>query len=291
MGAILARVRGRQAPLAANRTTIGAAMSGDEVIVTVASIVLGPAAWAWWLVRAASFNPLRPPRPPVAAFGATVGLAGLFVFFVLRFFAADDVREAPQYLAMYFSLGLAWLRLVSLVFPLAGLNPRDDLIERRNAAAIPAWMGGLFGVTCCYAGANVGNGPGWWVVVFSAALATATLGAVWLFMAQSTGLGDAVTVDRDQAAGIRLGGLLLACGVIFGSAVTGDWVSTPDTVIDFVWRAWTAIPIVVIAMVVERTQRPSPERPQAPLGQGGLLPAVIYVSLAVLATTFPRWVP
>ncbi len=265
-------------------------MSGDEVFVTVASIVLGPAAWAWWLVRAASFDTLRPHRPPVALFGAGVGVAGLLIFAVLRFFAADDVREAPQYLVMYFSLGLAWLRLVTMVFPLAGLSPRDDLIERRNAAAIPAWMGGVFGVACCYAGANVGNGPGWWVVVFSALLATAGLGVVWLLMALGTGLMDVVTVDRDPAAGMRLGGLLLACGVIFGSAVTGDWVSALQTVVDFVLRAWTVVPLVVLAVIVERTQRLSPERPQAPLMQGGVLPAVIYVSLALLAATFPRWI-
>ena len=263
-------------------------MSGDEALVTVASIVLGPAAWAWWLFRAASFDTLRPHRAPVAAFGAAVGVAGLIIFGVLRFLAADDVREAPQYLFMYFSLGLAWLRVAALVFPLAGLSPRDDLIERRNAAAIPAWMGGVFGVACCYAGANVGNGPGWWVVVFSAGLATAGLGAVWLFMA-GTGLIDEVTVDRDAAAGIRLGGFLLACGLVFGSAVAGDWVSGPDTVIDFFMRAWTVVPIVVLAMVVERTQRLSPERPNAPLMPGGVLPAVIYVSLAILAATFPRW--
>ena len=35
-------------------------------------------------------------------------------------------------------------------------------------AAVPAVVGALVGVTFCYAGGNIGDGPGWWVVVFSA---------------------------------------------------------------------------------------------------------------------------
>jgi hypothetical protein len=125
--------------------------------------------------------------------------------------------------------------------------------------------------------------------VFSAALATAALGAVWLFVGQSTGLAEAVTVDRDPAAGIRLGALLLACGLILGWAVTGDWVSGPDTVADFAARAWTVLPIVGVAVVFERLLRPTPEQPKAPVVQGGIAPAVISVALAIVVVTFRRW--
>jgi hypothetical protein len=261
-------------------------MSGDEVVVTVVSVLFGPVAWAWWLLRAASFDALRPRRRPAVAPAAAIGVAGLVVFAVLRFLAADDVRDAPQYLAMYFLLGLAWMRLAALAFPLAGLSPRDDVIERGNPAALPAWMGGLWGVACCYAGGNVGNGPGWWVVVFSAALATAGLGAVWVFVAGRTALAEAVTVDRDRAAGIRLGGLLLASGLVLGAAVMGDWVTAGATVVDFVRRAWPVIPIALVAIANESVQRPTPARPQAPVVRGGIVPALIYVALAALVVGY-----
>jgi hypothetical protein len=261
-------------------------MSGDELIVTAASLIFGLGGWAFWLYRASSFDALRPRHRPVGILAASVGVAGLLVLVVLRVLAADDVRDAPQYLAMYFVMGLAWMRLTALGFPLAGLSPRDDLIERGNSAAVPAWTGAVWGVACCYAGGNVGNGPGWWVVVFSAALATGGLAAVWLLVAQRTALAEAVTVDRDRAAGIRLGGLLLACGLIFGSAVMGDWVSARATVVDFALRAWPVIPIVLVAIVNESVQRPTPARPQAPIVQGGILPAAIYVALAVLVVGY-----
>lgn len=257
-------------------------MSGDEVFATVASLILGPLAWAWWLFRAASIDNLRPHRPPVALFGAAVGIAGALIFAVLRFAAAADVRDAPEYLFMYFVMGLAWLRGAAFLFPLAGLNPRDDLIERRNAAAMPAWMGALIGVAACFAGGNVGNGPGWPVVVFSAALATSALGAVWLAVGQWSGLVDLVTVDRDKAAGVRLGGMLAACGLIFGAAVTGDWVSASATVVDFVRHGWAGLVIAVIAIFVERGLRPSPSRPQLPVIQAGVLPALVWLVLATV---------
>ena len=40
----------------------------------------------------------------------------------------------------------------------------------------------MLGVTLCYAGGNIGNGPGWWVVVFSAGLSTVALFAAWMVL-------------------------------------------------------------------------------------------------------------
>jgi len=264
-------------------------MSEDEVFVTVVSLILGVGGWSWWLFRASGINGLRPGRP-TALLGAAVGIAGLLIFLVLRFCAADDVRNAPQYLLMYFLLGLAWMRLAAVFFPLAGLNPRDDLIERRNTAAIPAWVGAMLGVALCYAGGNIGNGPGWWVVVFAAGLATAAWAGVWVAIGQAGGLVELVTVGRDPAAGIRLGGLLTACGVIFGSAVAGDWMSATATVIDFVARAWPALPIVLVAILAEGAMQPTTARFRAPIVQAGVVPAVLYLVLAGLAVMLPEWV-
>ena len=258
-------------------------MSGDEAFVTVASAFLGPIAWAWWFLRGRSVV-------SVHARGS-IGLRPLVTVLVvcavviertLRWGAASDVRDAPQYVVMYLLLGLAWLRIVSFAFPLAGLHPRDDLLERRNAAALPAWTGAMVGVTCCYAGGNIGNGPGWWVVVFSAGLATAGLAALWILVGQTTRLVDAVTMDRDPAAGWRLGGFLAACGMICGFAVTGDWVSVPATVADFVVRVWPVLVLALVAALVEPGVRPTPDRPRAQLAIGGILPAMAFVGAALM---------
>ena len=256
-------------------------MSGDETFVTIVSLVLGPAAWAFWLFRSASIVGLRKSGPSVPMLGATIGLAGVLIFLVLTELAADDVRDAPQYLFMYFVMGLAWVRVGAFAFPLLGLNPRDDLIERRNAAALPAFVGAIVGVTLCFSGGNVGNGPGWWVVVFAAGLASAALAGVWFMVGRWSGVIDFVTIDRDIAAGWRLGGLLAACGLVFGAAVAGDWVSAPATVADFVRRGWPALLIAALAIQVERILHPRPDRPAAPVLQGGIFPALFYLGLAI----------
>jgi hypothetical protein len=258
-------------------------MSDDEVVVTIGATVIGPALWAFWLFRIARVGAVRPGRAGVRAIGLALVACSVFIFGVLKTAASFDVVNAPPYLFMYLVAGLAWLRVAEWFFRFAGLSARDDIVERRNMAALPAFVGALAGVTFCYAGANVGDGPGWWVVVFSAGLATATLFGAWLALG-SLGDGiDAVTIDRDTAAGVRLGAFLAACGVVLGRAVAGDWESATQTVVD----AAPALPVVILmlgaALVVERLARPTPRRPRAPLFLLGIVPAVLYLGIAAVA--------
>jgi len=263
-------------------------MSGDELIVLLASLVLGVGGWMLWLFQIGSVEGLRPTRSPVAVSVASLAGLTLLIFGVLRLLAADDVRNAPQYLLMYCALGLAWLRMAAWLFPFAGLHPRDDVIERRNRAALPAWIGAMAGVALCYSGANIGNGPGWWVVVFSAGLATAALGGAWFALGVWAGLTDAVVIERDTAAGIRLGGALAAFGLLFGAAVAGDWVSAGATIADFAGVAWPALPLLVVALPIERALRPRPEQPRVPIAAGGVLPAIGYLGAAAAAAWLGR---
>jgi uncharacterized membrane protein YjfL (UPF0719 family) len=259
-------------------------VSDDEIFVTAIAVLIGVGGWLWWLANVSAIAPFR--RAGRVSIDALIGVLCLclaILAVILRTAAASDVREAPQYLFMYMVLGLAWLRVAQWLFPMLGLHPRDDLLERRNKAALPAWAGALIGVTCCYAGGNIGDGPGWWVVIFSAGLASAALGLTWLTAGQYTDLVEAVTVGRDPAAGWRLGALLASAGMIYGFAVTGDWVSASLTVSDFLWRAAPAIVLVVASVATERVLRPTAQRPNAPLISGGVVPAIAYLAFAVAA--------
>jgi hypothetical protein len=264
-------------------------MSGDETLVLLVSVVVGLGGWALWLFRAASFGGLRRGRSPVRVVATTLVVLLVLIVVILRLCAADDVRTSPAYMFMYSALGLAWLRLASLALPLAGLHPRDDLIERRNAAALPVWIGAMTGAALCYAGGNIGNGPGWWVVVFSGGLATAALAAVWIALDEGAGAADSVVIDRDMAAGVRLAGLLTAAGIICGEAVTGDWISAGATIADFGARAWPLVPLVLVAIAIERALGPRPERPRAPLVQAGAVPALLYLVFATGVVLWPLW--
>ncbi len=211
------------------------------------------------------------------------------IFFILKFGASLDVRDAPQYLFMYVVLGLAWLRLAEMNMAYAGVSVRDDVIERRNRAAIPATVGGLVGVTLCYAGGNIGNGPGWWVVVLSACLATGTLAVARLVHERLTSANDAVTIDRNPSAGVRMGAFLVACGLLLGRAVAGDWVNAIATVRDYSRFLPAIAVLVVLGTVIERLARPTPERPRAPMAVFGLGVAIVYLGFAVAYLAMFEW--
>jgi uncharacterized membrane protein YjfL (UPF0719 family) len=264
-------------------------MSPDEGFVTVAACFLGPILWAvWWFrVRQAAA-----PRAPAFAtrMAITVVVLGGFLVAVLTGAASEDVRGAPQYLFMYTVLGFAWLKVAELGFAYVGISARDDAIERGNAAAGEAVTGALVGVTLCYAGGNIGNGPGWWVVVFSAALATCTLAAAWLILDRLTGVNDVVTIDRDRAAGLRLGAFLIACGLLLGRGVAGDWVSVDFTVVDFARFLPAVALLILIAVLIERVARPTPERPRTPVA-AGVGAGIIYVALAAAYVRSVGWLP
>lgn len=264
-------------------------MSADELIVTAAAVMLGPILWGVWLFRMSRIRALRRGRAGFTPIAAALVACAVLLYAVLETAASYDVVDAPQYQLMYVVLGLAWLRLAETMFPYVGLSPRDDVIERSNHAALFAYVGALFAVTLCYAGGNVGNGPGWWVVVFSAALSTAALIVMWTALVQLTTVADAVTIDRDPAAGVRLGGFLVACGLILGRGVAGDWESAIATLSDFAAALPAVIGILLLAIVIERLARPTPRRPHAPLLAGGVVPSVLYLVVAMSAVGIMGW--
>jgi hypothetical protein len=261
-------------------------MSEDEIFVSVAAFIIGP---VLWLTRLLLW--LRLPRAGRAIGGLAVTLAicTAILLAVLTTVAASDVINDRWYIAMYAVLGLAWLRMAAGAFGLAGLSLRDDAVERRNGAALVAAAGAAIGVTCCYAGGNIGDGPGWWVVVFSAALASAVLFVLWLALVQLTSIGDAVTIDRDPAAGLRLGAFLAASGLLLGRAVAGDWESAWLTTMDAtVALPWLSL-LLGLAIIVERVAAPSAARPRAPFLTLGVVPVIAYVGLAVAGIVTLGW--
>lgn len=258
-------------------------MSDDESLVTAASVFLGPGLWAYWLFRLWRLPLRKSGHVGRAVMTATLILCGLLIYSVLRTWASFDVVDAPPYLFMYVVLGLAWLRLLENSFAFLGLSVRDDVAERGNRSAALALAGAFVGVTSCYAGGNIGDGPGWWVVVFSAALATGSWLAAWFALAALTPVADAVAIDRDPAAGLRLGAFLAASGLVMGRAVAGDWISTGATVSDFVTASPPVLLLLALATFVEHRARPTAERPHAPVVGFGLVPAAAYVALAIVA--------
>ena len=256
-------------------------MSGDEFVALL--LAGGIAYWAWvaWYIAAASVVRLgaRATGRPVIWFWPLLCAATLFV--VLKAAASFDVRNDTLYLTFYMVMGLGWIGAITKLLPVVGLSAREDVLERANPAAAPAIAGALLGFTFCFAGGNIGDGPGWWVVVFSAGLATLTLGVLLLFLDRLTGIADTVTIERDTAAGVRLGGLLIGAGLILGRSVAGDWISGSKTLLDLVRFGWPALLVFSLAVLIERQARPTVQSPTRSVVLLGVPPALLYVAGAV----------
>jgi uncharacterized membrane protein YjfL (UPF0719 family) len=264
-------------------------VSSDEILITIAALALGPVAWIVWFVRTSGSTLPGRGSGGLGVLAATVVGCSTLLLFVLVSWASRDVRTAIEYLFMYSVLGLAWLRVAEFSFAYAGVSARDDVVERGNTAAAIALSGALVAVTLCFAGGNIGDGPGWRVVLFSAALATAGFLVSWQVVAAFTAVTDAVTIDRDPAAGMRLAAFLVACGLILGRSVAGDWHSTDQTVQDFLRTLPFAGILVVFAIVIEPIARPTPNRPRQPFATHGLGLGAVYVMVALISLAYLGW--
>lgn len=199
---------------------------------------------------------------------------------MLVLFASFDVRVDLFYIFYYAVMGAAWVGLAMSLVPYLGVSARDDVIERGNRAALWPVLGALLGLTLCFAGGNIGDGPGWWVVVFCGLLSTGALFGLWWLLEVTVAPSEAVTVDRDPASGVRLGAFLLAIGLVLGRAVAGDWHSFDATIRDFFVAGWPAGAIALLAIGFEWAFAPTAETPSRS-ALAGLPPALVYLGTAV----------
>jgi uncharacterized membrane protein YjfL (UPF0719 family) len=265
-------------------------VSDDETLVFIVSIIVSVIVWGKWICANLTVTSLG------LRFGARLPLhvvpivCAALLLAVLNLFASHDVRDSPTYIGFYLVLGAAWVGLAACFLSHWGLSVRDDALERRNPAATIGTCGALIGLTLSFAGANIGDGPGWWVVVFSGGLSTSALLFTWLAVEQTSRMSESITVDRDAASGWRLAGLLVSTGLVFGRAVAGNWKSAHETVVDFLQVGWFAVVLAFLVVLANGLFRPKPERPNGPVVAGGLMPAVLCVAIAaVYVYSLGKW--
>jgi len=252
-------------------------MSGDEIIALIVCVILGFIGWKDWLGGLVFLEPLTRRTATQILGWLLPPLAGLAMYYVLIKWSSHDVRDNPTYIFFYLVMWLGWTGLWNKLLPYFGLICRDDVLERDNTAAGLAIAGGLLGVTFIFAGGNIGDGPGWWVVVFCGGIATATLLVLWVVENLITGILDTITIDRDDAAGWRTGGFFMAAGLILGRAVAGDWHSADQTTSDFLIHGWPVLIFWGIAVGLDFACLPTPQRPVPNPWLCGIVPAILLV--------------
>lgn len=263
-------------------------MSEDESMVVMASCVTALVTWMHWYWCALRVHRLIS-SPAVLRILLVLPIVCLAVItIILKQYASFDVRDSGTYMFFYVAMGMAWIGLF-LSMPIWGVSIRDDALERRNPAAAITIVGLMLGLTFAFAGGNIGDGPGWWVVVFASGLATINLLLFWWLLNQIAAAVEHVTIDRDRASGVRSAAYLMGCGLISGRAAAGDWVSASATLVDFVEVAWLCVVLLVIAALLERITKPTPTMPHPKFLQFGVLPGIGILAAAVVNVLLLGW--
>lgn len=257
-------------------------MSGDEVLALIVCLVVGVVGWWPWLSGLLCLRGFawRPGNKPHAILWPLVSAAA--VLFVLFRWSAHDVRGDPTYIFFYFAMWFGWVGALVRLLPYLGLSARDDLLERQNPAVGLAVGGSVLGGSLAFAGGNIGDGPGWWVVVFSGVLSTGSMLLMWVIGNLITHVEEVLSVDRDLAAGWRTFGFFVGAGLILGRAVAGDWQSGPDTMHDFIKNGWLVIFVWGLAVAMDVALRPTPSSPARPPLLCGFLPALFLILMGLL---------
>ena len=275
-------------------------MSGSEIFIGAASLALTALFfYKWYRFILGSFSAGKPAIP------IAMGLLPLVVLVILsralQSLAAVDVTGGWE--LFYILIGFAWLYLsLQLLFVLFDLSWLDDALWRNNPAAAITVIGAGLGITLTYAGANIGDGPGWWCVFFAGGLGW----IVWMGLAALANrvahVFHRITVERDIACAVRTGCYLLASGLILGRACAGDWTSYPQTVVEFA-DGWPVLPLaavfILVEMIILRMQNreqerehtyddaPAPAHKHLPLVASILLGAIFIASSVIAIYLLP----
>lgn len=261
-------------------------MSGDEAFALIVSLLVSIFTWGFWAFAALSNRHFRPSPSAYLLPWLAAPLSAALLFGILTRYASHDVRDDALYLGLYLIMGGAIAAVGVLILDRLGLSLRDDVIERRNPAACVAWSGALTGLVLAYAGANIGDGPGWWVVVYCSGLSVGSLLLGWLLLDRFGQVGEAIVVERDLSTGARVAGWFVGAGLIFGRGAAGDWTTASAAARDFARHGAWALALTVVVAITEAVlnHAPRPDRPWfvrgVPLGLTWLGLGVAYLETA-----------
>lgn len=222
-----------------------------ELLVFAACLLASAVVWMVYSFRAKHLKPVlqRGPRFPhlLVAFLALNAIT----LTVLLTLASADVRTDPFYIAFYLTMGVAASLFTLLALKLVGVD-RADVHERGNSAAPTLEFCALIAGGLAFAGANIGDGPGYWVVVICTVFSMGTLFALALAHIAMSRTIYRILVDRERGTAFRFGCLLIGCGLVLGRSVAGDWAGFIPTLVDFCLRAWPAALMVLFDVIVAR---------------------------------------
>jgi len=222
-----------------------------EILIIIGSAIAAIVFFVKWYMHI--FGSWPPKRAKCAKI--VLGILPLVIFaaflYVLRMLADEFVRNDIFYILMYLFLGFAWIYLGAfLMFLIFGIDWAQDAIHSDNRAALLTVSGGFLAIAAIYAGSNIGDGPGWWCVVFAGGAGTALWFVLIRFLDKMTNVLERINIGREKGTGLRLGAYMLGAGLILARGSSGDWTSFGMTIVEFA-DGWMIIPMTVLAVITE----------------------------------------
>src|SRR5215204_5501254 len=101
-------------------------MSGDEIVMLIASGVVAVVCWAAWFISPARVRRMGRRGSGRRLLQLMPLAAAALLWVVLRNAASFDVRDDPRYLTFYLVLGAGWVGLWMRWLAVAGVSTRDD---------------------------------------------------------------------------------------------------------------------------------------------------------------------
>lgn len=266
-------------------------MSFSELMVFIFSGYISIRRMINWYGKLPGIGPVRRDKTTKYVM-ALLPLVSLFIIvYTLKVLASFDVVNDLFYIIFYVLLGYAWTFLgMSAVFFFFDISWLDDVLYLSNRAALFPVAGAFLGLVTIYSGANIGDGPGWWCVIFAGGLGLISWFLLGRLVNSFTQVFERITVDRDVYCGIRFGAYLLASGIILARASAGDWTSFYHTVVEFL-VGWPVLLLTALAILVERYYIRKAKLSESLSDTylfGSLYWGIVYILLAVIsAVIFP----
>lgn len=237
--------------------------SDDEwIFFSLAAVVCVAGIWRWYAPLLAEPG-VGPSRVGIRVVLALAPLLAMGLLLGVLRYRADPVNVAGHfdYEILFMVGGAALLGLAGFILPSIGISPREDAIHRGSVSAVIVVVGTMFGSILAYAGGNVGWGPTIWTTLVPAGLAAGILFLLTGLLLMVGSSLDAVTIDRDPAAGLRVAAFEVAAGAILGRAVAGDWEGWSGMFNDLLRLGWPAILLFAIAAAINISAHHHPSGP------------------------------
>jgi len=255
-----------------------------EIIVFAISIAMTIQFLAKWWKKLHNAWPKERMKTEQTVFFVLPLISLCIIIITLLFLASYDVVDSLFYIMFYIYLGFTWVYFaLGVMFYFFDISWADDALNMDNEAALAAVAGGYIGTTVIYAGANIGDGPGWWCVIFAGGMGLVCWVVIAYLVNLFTKVFERISIGRDVPCGLRFGGFLLASGIILGRASAGDWTSFGATIVEF-RDGWPVVALALIVIAVERYYMKM-EKEQAAM-RSSVIWACIYVLTAIACVTF-----